>query len=240
MAYAEKVKDLRGNIEINHGRKRYSSFANCQWHAHATSHASIVLSGRYREMGDQGRHPVEAGSVLLHSRFDAHRNDFEAGTCELLNLPLPDDWSSSSIGTVADPDMLARTAERDVWEAASLLMESFVALGEHSLADWPDYLAADLRANDHLEIGTWAHQTGLAFATVSRGFKAAFGMSPARYRRRQRALRAWRYLLANDEPLAEAALACGFCDQAYMTHEVLWLTGKTPGEWRAERQSSTR
>ena len=39
-------------------------------------------------------------------------------------------------------------------------------------------------------------------------------------------------LLKTDQPLAEVAAACGFCDQSYMTHVFRDLRGMTPKQYR--------
>jgi len=219
------------------GRQRHSSLEKIGWHSHMTGYAAVILAGGYWEAGDEGRHRVEAGDVLLHFAFDGHLNGFGDHPSEVLNLPVPESWRPGAIGRIANPDGLARLAERDVRDASRLLIDSFVPCDQAALTDWPDRLAAALRENHGLEIGEWARQAGLASETVSRRFKLAFGLSPARYRRRQRARNAWRQLLNDTEPLAELAAACGFADQAHMTHELLWLTGKTPGAWRSGRSN---
>jgi AraC-like DNA-binding protein len=41
-----------------------------------------------------------------------------------------------------------------------------------------------------------------------------------------------RRLADTDQPLAEIALACGFCDQSHLTRTFRRRTGLTPGAWR--------
>jgi AraC-like DNA-binding protein len=222
-------------VRASLGQQRHSSLERIGWHSHMTGYAAVVLAGGYWEAGDEGRHRVEAGDVLLHFAFDGHWNGFGAGPSEVLNLPLPERWRPGAFGRVADPDRIARVAERDMSDASRLLVDSFIPGDQARLNDWPDGLAAALRHNHDLEIGEWARHAGLAPETVSRKFKLAFGLSPVRYRRRQRARSAWPQLMSGAEPLAELAVAYGFADQAHMTHELLWLTGKTPGAWRSGR-----
>lgn len=67
---------------------------------------------------------------------------------------------------------------------------------------------------------------------LARQFRRAFGVSPSRFvvlRRLERA----RGLIAEGQPLAEAALAAGFADQAHLTRQFRAAYGTTPGRWRA-------
>lgn len=207
-------------------------------HSHAGSYATVVLGGGYWEAGDNGRHEAEPGDVLLHDHFDAHANMFGAHPSEILNLPLPSTVPRGScLAKVDDPDRLMRIAERDLVEASAVLGATLVPRISNCLGDWPDQLASILRIDHDLKIGAWAARNGLDPATVSRGFSAAFGMSPAVYRRRQRAQCAWRSLIHGSHALADIAAELGFADQAHMTHDVKWLTGLAPGAWRRKVKS---
>lgn len=61
-------------------------------------------------------------------------------------------------------------------------------------------------------------------------FDDAVGLTPKRYCRVQRLQRA---IAALDRPLAEAAAAAGYSDQAHLGREFRALVGITPGEYRA-------
>jgi transcriptional regulator GlxA family with amidase domain len=73
---------------------------------------------------------------------------------------------------------------------------------------------------------------GLAAETLSRGFRAAFGVTPARFRGEVRTRRAMEMILQTDASLAEIAIDCGYSDQPHLTRAVVALTGKPPGQWR--------
>ena len=202
-------------------------------HCHAHPFAAVVLSGHYEEAGDRGRHAVAAGDVLIHSAFESHLNCFGAHGAEVLLLP----WAGSQFGSRdaygrhVDPDLLARIAERDPFEAAGLLAEGFrVTSGSRN--DWPDILAAALRDEPNVPLGDWARSMGLRAETVSRGFKAAYGVSPANYRATARARAALASIQRAEQSLAEVAATVGFADQAHMTRAVAQLTGRAPGYWR--------
>jgi AraC-like DNA-binding protein len=132
-------------------------------------------------------------------------------------------------------DTLARTAEKDVVEAALLL--------EHALEkswspppgrrnDWPDVLAQHLARNTSMEIGAWAEENGLARETVSRGFALAYGIAPAAFRAETRARAAWLRVTRGSDCLCTIAAETGFADQAHMTRWILRITGAPPAAWR--------
>jgi transcriptional regulator GlxA family with amidase domain len=46
-------------------------------------------------------------------------------------------------------------------------------------------------------------------------------------------------LATTERPLAEVAVACGFCDQSYLTHVFRDLRGITPKQYRDRARSGT-
>jgi len=76
---------------------------------------------------------------------------------------------------------------------------------------------------------------GLSRYELARQFRAAFGTSPHRYSVLRRLDRA-RALLLGGAPLADAALASGFADQAHFTRAFRAAFGLTPGRYRALRR----
>jgi AraC-like DNA-binding protein len=67
---------------------------------------------------------------------------------------------------------------------------------------------------------------------LARQFRAAYGVSVHRHRVFRRLARS-RVLLACGVPLADAALAAGFADQAHFTRHFRRAYGLPPGVWRA-------
>lgn len=198
-------------------------------HRHHFGYMCLVLRGRFQEAGDAGRFRAAAGDILVHRPFEAHRDLFERAGAEVLNLPLPRAPAQSGRFRIENPDAIAVLAERDPLAAAEAAMASWTAApGEE---DWPDRLALAL-ADGALSIGHWAERQGLAPATVSRGFRQAYGTTPARFRAELRARNAWMRLGATERPLVDLALDCGFSDQAHMTRSIRALTGFPPVRWR--------
>lgn len=205
-------------------------------HRHSHGYAAVVLSGGYVEAGDRGRFQARPGQVLIHGAWESHMDAVSGAGAVVLNLPLVGDVGFGA-GLVDDPDALARAAERDMVEAGALLRRTLRPFDD-GLDDWPDALARALRRDPDIALEAWAEAAGLAPATVSRGFRQAFGASPRRYRAEQRALKAADALLRRDDPPAALAAELGFVDQAHMSRAVAALTGLPPGRLRVKSVQS--
>lgn len=202
-------------------------------HCHDRAYAALVVSGGYYEAGDSGRRWVSAGDVLIHGRFEAHQNAFDAKGAIILNLPCAPDMLGCT-GRAEDPDLIVRIAERDPYEAMDMVLAD---LREELAAadDWPDMLAMALEGDDVPSLKDWADLAGLAPGSLSRGFKLAYGVSPQRYRADRRACRAVHALSSGTGPMTHLAADLGFADQAHMSREVVRLTGAPPSHWRGAR-----
>lgn len=200
-------------------------------HRHREGYATVLLAGSMTEASFAGRFRAEPGDVLLHGRFDCHGN-WAAGRQppQILRLPWFDDGIEGRFG-VMDPDLLARTAERDPHAATALLAEALLP-AEHTSLDWPERLADDLAEDPSLSITGWATHQGIAPATVSRGFRDAFGVSPRTFRLEARTRKAWRAVMGGVMPLTTLAYEHGFADQAHLSRSIRALTGLSPSQWR--------
>ncbi len=207
-------------------------------HRHRAGYVCLVLAGGYEEAGDQGRFQVRAGDAVFHGPFDAHLDRFCGTGAQTLNFEIAgwqaDGWEHVR---VPDPDFIARIAERDPAEAREALLASAAPLA-NACRDWPDELARGIRRDPDISLGDWARDHGLAPATLSRGFRRVFEITPSAFRAQTRARRAWRAILRGRQALCAVSSAYGFADQAHMTRSVLRLTGATPGQWRAGRSNA--
>jgi len=73
--------------------------------------------------------------------------------------------------------------------------------------------------------------TGLSRFALTRQFQRSLSTSPHRYATMRRLERVKR-LVGAGTSLADAALACGFADQAHMTRQFRRAYGLSPGQWR--------
>jgi len=202
-------------------------------HGHQEGYAALVLSGGYEEAGDQGRFRVEAGDVILHDKFEAHLNRFSSSGAVVLNLRLSASHTFlPGIAGVRDIDSIVRAAERNVAEAAALLLSTHIMRDCQNL-DWPDRLAGAIIRNPCLRLSDWSEAAGLTAWAVSRGFAQVFGISPLSFRAQTRALQAWKAAETSKEPLVGIATRLGFADQSHMTRCVKQVTGLPPHAWRS-------
>ena len=223
---------------ISNGREHWEPHANIERHRHEHAYAALVLSGSYEESGSRGRFRVNPGDVLFHDSFDAHLDRFCAGGAQILNLLVQSFSPGISIGRIADPDTVVRIAERDAQEAVAHLCAQLRPL-QRVHYDWQDVLAADLLEDRCFSLDQWARNHDLAPATVSRGFRKIFGITPAEFRSEARTHRALAMIAANEAPLASIAANAGFADQAHMSRAIRLLTGSTPGLWRRSNRFKT-
>jgi AraC-like DNA-binding protein len=220
---------------IRPGIETFPSSFSLPWHRHLGAYATVVLAGTLEESGYSGRIRATAGDVLIHPEMDCHGNRMVSAGVKLIRLNWPDTSGIGGFYHCDEVEEVARTAEKDVIQAALLLER---ALREKCLPspgrrnDWPDLLLEDLARNTTTEISGWADVNGLARETVSRGFVAAYGVPPSVLRAELRARAAWLRITRGSDCLCRIATETGFADQAHMTRWIRRLTGATPAIWR--------
>jgi AraC-like DNA-binding protein len=211
------------------GREQLCAGAKIPRHQHRDGYITVVLSGGYQEAGFDGRRNLAEGNVVVHRRYDAHLDTIASRGAALINLPLPSAFSLPSAFQIDDPDAIARIAEDDPFEAAFCLQPKEEIL---SATDWSDLLAQALIRRTNQRLDDWAHEIGLAVETLSRGFRSAYGVAPARFRAEARARQAMIMIERAELSLAAIAVECGYFDQSHLSRAIVALTGRPPGHWR--------
>jgi AraC-like DNA-binding protein len=199
-------------------------------HHHSGAYAAIVLRGNYVEAGDSGRFRAAPGDVLLHRRFDGHCDAIGTTGVEILNLAL-DGVPPVPFGRVRDADQIVRSAARGPTAAVEEFWRQFESAAAIE-SDWPDLLAAALRRDEVPRLDQWADEHGLHPASLSRGFRKVYGVSPQRFRLEHRASQAARRACRSGDPLGMLAAESGFADQAHMTRAIAGLFANTPAQLR--------
>lgn len=93
-----------------------------------------------------------------------------------------------------------------------------------------DYMRENLGGKISLE--QLASLAGLSQSHFSRSFSISAGMTPHRYLLKLRIETATSLIGTTDEPIAEIAQRCGFCNQSHMTIAMKQHYNVTPGEIR--------
>jgi AraC-like DNA-binding protein/quercetin dioxygenase-like cupin family protein len=211
-------------------RVRHASGEHLSRHRHAHAFAAVVLSGRYVEAGDTGRHALGPGDVLIHAPYEAHIDRVFSTGAEVLVIPLSKPWRRPVSGHIYDPDLLACLAEKNATLALVELEKHFTdAVGSPN--DWPALLAEALLRESFICLRQWAQSQRLHYGSLSRGFRQEFAVTPARFRSLVRMHIALQ-LLGQNKSLADAATLSGFSDQSRMARVMRSELDATPSQLR--------
>jgi AraC-like DNA-binding protein len=203
-------------------------------HRHLRAYATVVLKGSFEESGYAGRIAARAGDLLVHPTLDCHQNKMLSAGVTLIRFEWPADASLGGLYHLADVDEIARAAEKDMGEATFLVQSALrvCQTSPRKKNDWPDLLLTQLENDAYTGLGKWAERNGLARETLSRGFTAAYGITPSQLRAELRTRDAWLQITMGTDALARIAANTGFADQAHMTRWIHRVTGAPPGFWR--------
>ena len=199
-------------------------------HHHLRAYAAILISGSCHEAGDRGRYTASPGDVFVHRAFDGHGDRVGRAGATFINIPL-DRPVDAAFGQVTDLDALIRAFEHSFAEGCERFYAHFEPADRQG-GDWPDMLAHQLAKRSVGSIADWSDVHGLNPASVSRGFRLAYGISPKRFRLEQMAALAARTVCSSDSPLCRVAAEVGFADQAHMTRSLAALFEVTPRRLR--------
>lgn len=194
----------------------------------------LMIDGRLDLASYRGRERLERGMLAIRPTFDCRMMSAGSGGATWLQLPWHNDWSLGATYRVANVDDLLLWAGHDL--AGALAEAERIMAGTPAQAPlrlhWIDDLKAAILADPHLGIAEWARLHRVSREGAARAFRAAYAVSPARFRLELRARRAWARIVSGADPLSLIALETGFADQSHMTRAVGWLTGRSPSAWR--------
>ena len=100
-----------------------------------------------------------------------------------------------------------------------------------------EFIADNYRRS--LKLDEISHMAGVSPSSLIRAFKKHFGMTPHAYLTNRRVQFA-RAELRRGQPIADAALAAGFADQAHLQRAFKQLLAATPGHYRNASQDMNR
>ena len=194
----------------------------------------LMVDGQLDLTSYRGRERLERGMLAIRPTFDCRTLSAGPGGAAWLQLPWHTDWSLGATYEIADVDEMMMRAGHDLATALAEV-ERVMALTPARpplRLHWIDDLKSAILADPHLSISDWSRIHRVSREGAARAFRAAYSVSPARFRLELRARRAWARIVSGADPLSLIALETGFADQSHMTRAVGWLTGRSPSARR--------
>jgi len=234
-------------------------------HSHLLPSLCTVLDGGFDEWIDGNRFEAGPASLLVEPSEMPHRSAFgkqptrslilEVEAPELLARLRAHDCDPASPVLVRGEELMrvSRRLETELHlddPASSLAIEGLalelVALSSgrrferrsHAPPAWLRRVAEVLRERfrDELDVEALAHEVGVHPAHLSRAFRRHFSETLGEQMRRLRLEWCAERLRADDQPIAEIAVAAGFCDQSHLARHFRRTYGCTPGRYRRDRR----
>ena len=232
------------------------------WHDHESPTICCVLQGGFTESWRGGSLICSPGTIKVTPAGDRHCDNFGKSDVRGLLVEVSPDRAEAirpysavldqrrslqggPAATIARrlQEELRRSDDAALLAIEGLLLE-LVATVSRTEAETParrpsawleaarDLIHADLTAR--LSLAALAGAVGVHPITLARGFRASYGCSVGTYVRRLRVELAGRWLTDTDLPLAEIALAAGFCDQSHFSNLFRRIIGVTPSHYRRQ------
>ena len=229
-------------------------------HAHARARFVVVLRGSFVEEVRGAAAVRAAGAVTFRPAGEPHGLVVSERGAVCLVVEMEEAWlarARAESPLVEDPaefrgGLLGHLARRLYGEfrlrddVSRLAIESLVlgllaeAWRRHARVRRapPQWLeqARDLLQRsfaERLDISSIARAVGVHPVHFARVFRAWYRSTPGEYVRHLRLDFACQQLAVSSGPLAEIALAAGFCDQSHFSRDFKRHTGMTPAEFRA-------
>jgi AraC family transcriptional regulator len=236
---------------------RYESEATLPMHAHDYACLVVVLEGCFEERCDAKRRTVAPGSLIVRPHREPHSNQFAPGGGRCLNVELPPKWSQrrrdlaipSAILGGGSLSLMGRRLHLALIRGANVsptTVEGLVTsvLGEAARAAGRSRMTGPrwlIRTRERLQHDYASRLTLEALADDARvhpvhlatSFRRFFGQTVGAMIRQLRIEVACRELSSTDSPIADVALAAGFCDQSHLGRTFRRELNVTPAAYRA-------
>jgi AraC family transcriptional regulator len=232
-------------------------------HVHEQATLFVLFAGNHRDETKSGAIDQPPLSIVFHPHDAPHGTVIGATGVIGLNVELTGEWLEARgfrprdltsdcrlldshwdriLGTrlavLADEpgDMVAADVETAILELiASLAAPPRTSCRPAWIPRAIEYLQAHL--NTPVSLRDLAADVGVHPAYCARAFRCAIGCTVSAYIRALRLAAAGELVFSDGLPLAEAALAAGFADQAHFTRTSSCQLGFTPGRLKRARQS---
>ncbi|HEV3086349.1 MAG TPA: helix-turn-helix transcriptional regulator [Candidatus Elarobacter sp.] len=206
----------------------YEAHSVLRDHRHERAYVSLLLDGSYTELRDGSPRHCTPGTVIVHPSGEVHADYFLAGG-RCVNFEFTDEAAA------AHAELLS--AVRAAYPRFGSAVGAALAqrTGERADDDAPAWLTrvlCEFRWIDPVPLTEAAELAGMHPAHFARAFRRHVGMTPGRYRRRERIRAASVLLLDSGAALTEIADACGFSDQSHLTNVFRETAGVPPNRYR--------
>jgi AraC family transcriptional regulator len=224
-------------------------------HAHDWAYIGLYTAGRYRERYDGGEADLCGPCAVVHPAGRMHADVVDVEGLETLTIEFDPAWlklhgfageldssliwSGGPVG-LASRGLSALLGAKTVDEAVlgratAQFLDFAISAKPHSAPPWLAEVH-DRLSQDTPVVATLARKLGLHPAYLARAYRAATGEGVCEAQRRRRVVSASALLRRTALPLAEIAIAAGFCDQSHMNRCFSAVLGRTPLSVRSERR----
>jgi len=221
-------------------------------HRHDWPYLLLPALGAYSEICDGRRIFIDGPAAVLQPARAMHANSIGEAGLETISIQFDPAWLGRRMELgrmrcwLGGPVALAARRLGAAWRSAAIperilaartadFLEAALGRGSGQRPAWLPALRTALSEGEQAGTAALARRLGLNPAWLARAYRAAMGEGLHETSRRRRVERASTLLRGSDLPLAEIALASGFCDQSHMNRAFRALSGRTPLDVRKER-----
>jgi len=227
-------------------------------HVHDHPYLSLHVLGGYREHGEAGEREIDGPAAVFHPAGASHEDAVGGSGLATVVIEFEPAWLRKALGPWPRLDQSRYWIGGAVGERAERLARAWVSArnadaclrATADLIGWAARLRDSSVDADRLQVIENAMDDGglerLAEARQVRGswlvrdYRRRRGEGLQQTQRRRRVERAVRLIETSPLPLAQIALAAGFCDQSHMNRAFRLLLGATPAKLRANPRGLTR
>jgi AraC family transcriptional regulator len=223
-------------------------------HRHDWAYIGLYTAGHYRERYDGGEAEMRGPCAVLHPAGRPHADTVEDKGLETLTIEFDPAWlrrhgfagqldrsqvwSGGQVGFASRRLATALTHrgadERSIGQAAAQFLHLARSSKPSSAPVWIGDVERRLADAEPVSASDLAQRLDMHPAYLARAYRAATGEGLAEVQRRRRVETASRLLRFTADPLAEIAVAAGFCDQSHMNRCFRAVLGRTPLAVRGE------
>ena len=224
-------------------------------HRHDWPLLTLPALGGYEEQTEDGSIGVAGPAVVLHPPGRCHANSIHPQGMETFSVEFDPTWLGlsrrdalfdRSFYWIGGPVSLSSRAlarswrdpqstERDLQRATGSFLRMAMISQRSPRPPWLDTVRMQIGADECATASTIASHLGVHPRWLAHAYRQTVGEGIHDTILRRRIEQAAYLLRSTGQPIAEIALATGFCDQSHLNRVLGRFTGRTPAQVRAER-----